>query len=149
MRTFPSYSGTAIVEFVVAMPILFVLLFVSAEFGRAFQQQNTLTKSVRDASRFLADRGRFGSTGTVFITPTVAAQARNLVVYGNAAATGTPILPGMDVADVTVAGTNDGEVTVQASYDYQPIFAQIPLLGGGSPIVPNYTFQADMTMRAL
>lgn len=149
MRNIRSHKGTAIVEFVVAMPILFVLVFVAAEFGRAFQQQNTLTKSVRDASRFLADRGRFGSTGTVFITPAVATQARNLVVYGNAAASGEPILPGMNVADVDVFGTNDGEVLVTASYDYQPIFAQISLLDWGLPIVPNYTFQADMTMRAL
>ena len=65
----------AIVEFALILPFLLLLTFIATEFGRAIWQYNTLTKSVRDAARYLSIQ-----------TPgTQIAEARNLMVYGNLA----------------------------------------------------------------
>ena len=46
--------GVAIVEFALILPFLLLLTFITTEFGRAIYQYNTLTKSVRDAARYLS-----------------------------------------------------------------------------------------------
>ena len=45
--------GVAAVEMAVVLPLILLLLFVTAEIGRGFMQYNTLTKSVRDSARYL------------------------------------------------------------------------------------------------
>jgi len=83
-------EGVAIVEFALILPFLLLLSIATAEYGRAIWQYNTLTKSVRDAARYLSIQ-----------TPgTHIAQARNLVVYGNLAGTGTPLAIGLSTSNV-------------------------------------------------
>jgi hypothetical protein len=63
---------------------------------------------------------------------------------------GTPILPGLSTADVTVtAAATPGDVQVSAVYDYSPIFTVVPLFGLGNDIAPNFTLRSETTMRAL
>ncbi|NEX61045.1 TadE/TadG family type IV pilus assembly protein [Noviherbaspirillum galbum] len=93
-------NGVALVEFALILPLLLILTFIVTEFGRALYQYNTITKSVRDAARYLSMQPP--NTGT--------AQARNLVVYGNTAGTGNPLALGLTAANVpdptwTQAGT--------------------------------------------
>src|SRR5687768_8127054 len=64
--------GVALVEFALILPFLLVLSIITFEFGRAIWQYNTLTKSVRDAARYLS----LQTPGTKI------AEARNLMVYG-------------------------------------------------------------------
>jgi Flp pilus assembly protein TadG len=78
-------SGVALVEFALVLPLLLIITLITTEFGRALYQYNTLTKSVRDAVRYLSVQ-----------TPgTNIDQAKNLVVFGSLSNTGTPLAIGL------------------------------------------------------
>lgn len=47
-------AGLAAIEFVLILPILLILAFTVIDFGRLLYQYDTLTKSTRDATRYLA-----------------------------------------------------------------------------------------------
>jgi Flp pilus assembly protein TadG len=114
-------KGVALVEFALFLPFLLVLSIITFEFGRAIWQYNTLTKSVRDAARYLS----LQTPGTKI------AQARNLMVYGNLGGTGTPLAMGLSTSHVPdptwqTAGTAPviNTVTVRISgYTFTPMFA--------------------------
>jgi Flp pilus assembly protein TadG len=134
--------GTAAVEFALILPLLLVLTLMVTELGRALMQYDTLTKSVRDAARYLSVQ-----------TPgTHQAQARNLVVYGNTAGTGTPLVPGLSLANVPAptwqpAGTVPAITTVTVQVTG---FTFTPMVGSvfGLSLGP-YTFGAiSATMRS-
>lgn len=99
--------GVALLEFALVLPFLLVLTFIVTEFGRAMMQYDTLAKSARQAARYLSVQ-----------TPgTKIAEARNLVVYGNTAGTGSPLVPGLTLANVPdptwqAAGSAPGITTV-------------------------------------
>ena len=142
--------GLAIVEFVIVVPICLMLVIATAEFGRAFLQYNTLTLAVRDGVRHLAGRALLGSTGTIDISGGLQQETQNLVVYGNIWGAGSPVLPGLTRADVTVADAGGGNVSVAAAYPYNPIFGFIPRFSFGSSIaVTGITLRSGVTMRAL
>lgn len=82
--------GVALVEFALALPLLLILTFITVEFGRALYDYNTLTKAVRDATRYLSMRA----------PQTNMLQAKNLVIYGNTAGSGSPLLPGLTLSNV-------------------------------------------------
>lgn len=77
--------GVALVEFALILPTLLILMFIVTELGRAVMQYNAVAKSVRDAARYLS----------IQLPGTKMAEARNLVVYGNTAGTGAPLVPGL------------------------------------------------------
>lgn len=87
--------GVAIVEFALVLPLLLLLTFITTEFGRAIWQYNTLTKSVRDAARYLSTQ-QPGSAAAV-------TTARNLMVYGNPAGSGDPLALGLSLSHVPAA----------------------------------------------
>jgi len=143
-------KGVAIIEFIIVLPIWLILIMATAEFGRAFLQYNTLTKSVRDGVRYVAANALVGSTGVVSINGTVMAQAQNLVVYGNTAGTGSAILPGLTTGAVTVANVGAGNVALSVIYPYASIFVFVPgFFYGGNTATNGYNLQAAITMRAL
>jgi Flp pilus assembly protein TadG len=116
--------GVALVEFALVLPVLLVLAFTVTEFGRALYQYNTLTKSVRDAARYLSMQ----------MPGTHIAEAKNLIVFGNTAGTGTPLARGLtlaNVADPTWQATPTGGVP-----------ATIPTVKVG---ITNYTFVPMVT----
>jgi Flp pilus assembly protein TadG len=132
--------GTAIVEFALLIPMLLLLTFIVIELGRALMEYNTVAKSVRDAARYLSIQ----LPGTKFT------EARNLVVYGNTAGTGSRLLTGLNtslVPDPTwqPAGVDPviTTVTVQVSgYTFTPQMSSV----FGIPLGP-FTFgpiQASM-----
>ena len=88
MRSRP--KGTAAIELALMMPILLLLTLVTTEFGRAIIEYNTVVKSVRNATRYLATR----------TTNTKTPEAKNLVVFGNTAGTGPALAPGLSIAKV-------------------------------------------------
>ncbi len=47
-------KGVALVEFALILPFLLLLSIMAIEFGRAIWEYNILTKSVRDAARYLS-----------------------------------------------------------------------------------------------
>ena len=143
-------TGVALVEFALVLPLLLLLTFIVTEYGRALYQYNTLTKSVRDAARYLS----------IQIPGTKITEAKNLVVYGNPAGTGTPLAIGLTSAKVEVvwnppAGASPviNTVTVQIGkaggtpaeqYTFTPLFASVFGVNFG-----NVTFAPiSATMRA-
>jgi len=140
--------GIAMVEFVIVLPILLMLVLATAEFGRAFMQYSTLTKSIRDAGRYAAANALKGSTSVVQITAALSTATSNLVVYGNVAGTGTALLPGLTPGNVSLTSTTPGTVVVSATYAYAPIFSSLPLFALGS-LSTSHALSAAVTMRAL
>jgi Flp pilus assembly protein TadG len=68
-------GGVALVEFALILPFLLLLSITAVELGRAIWQYDALTKSVRDAARYLSLQTPGDATRMT--------RARNLVVYGN------------------------------------------------------------------
>jgi hypothetical protein len=133
-------KGVAVLELALILPLMLVMTFVVTEFGRAIYQYNTLTKSVRDAARYLSVQ-----------TPgTQVTQAKNLVVYGNTAGTGTPLALGLTVSHVSdpvwqTSGSNPviSAVTIQITgYTFQSVFPSVFGLPLGA--VPFSNIRATM-----
>ncbi|SCZ60195.1 TadE/TadG family type IV pilus assembly protein [Thiohalomonas denitrificans] len=143
-----SQRGIALVEFVIVLPLLLILLMVTAEFGSMFYHYNTLTKTVRDGGRYLAEQATPDTTGEIILSDEVATTARNLVVYGEPGV-GEPLLEGLATADVSVTQVDTDHVQISAAYQYRPIFEILPVFGFGNDVGPGRTFQASVTMRAL
>jgi Flp pilus assembly protein TadG len=142
--------GLAALEFAIVLPVLLLLLLVTAELGRVMFQYNTLTKSVGAGARYLAANALPGTTGVISISAEVEATARNLVVFGSPGGGGTPLLPGLSTGAVSVVQTSATHVRVSAEYAYAPLFSEIPVFGlaTGSITVPA-TLRALAEMRAL
>lgn len=130
------------IELALILPLLLLLTFITTEFGRAVFQYNTIVKSVRDAVRYLSVQ-----TPGTHIT-----EARNLIVYGNTAGTGTPLARGLGPAHVSnpiwqTAGTNPviNTVTVRVSgYTFQPMVGNVFGIA-----FANFTYNdISATMRA-
>jgi Flp pilus assembly protein TadG len=141
--------GLAASEFVIVLPVVLLLLFATAELGRAFYQYNTLTKAVRNGARYLAEQATQGSTGVINITGAIAAATRNMVVYGNTAGGGEPLLESWSADKVTATVVDLAHIQVSATFTFQPLFGRIPTFGFGADIPLNFDFQSTVTMRAL
>jgi hypothetical protein len=128
--------------------VILLLLMATAELGRAFWQYNTLTKSVRDAVRYASGQGLYGSGGVVLLTDELRTAVQNLVVYGNSAGTGAPLLAGLTTSNVTLESPGDEDILVRTTYTYAPIFGLLPTFDGGG-IATIFDFEAVARMRAL
>jgi len=153
-RLTPAYRsaqrGTAIVEFAIAAPVLLLLMLATAELGRVLSHYNTLTKSIRDGARYAASKAALGSTGIVTVTPQLQSATANLVVTGDINGTGSPLLPGLAIGNVTLSDAGNGYVSVSVAYTYQPMLgATLPTFGLGRPISPAMPLNAAVVMRAL
>jgi len=111
--------GLQLVEAAIVIPIFLLLFAATAEFGRFFYEYTTLAKAVRAGARYY-------STNPVLAVERT--KAKNIIVYGNPAGGDSPILPGLNPADVvitTAGGTPclPNTVTVKiVGYQYEPIF---------------------------
>lgn len=118
--------GAALIELALIMPLLLLLTFITTEFGRAMYEYNSVVKATRDAVRYLSVQ-----TPGTHIT-----EARNLMVYGNTAGTGTPLARGLSLANVPAGscctwqsvGANPliNTVTVRiSSYTFHSLFPSV------------------------
>lgn len=83
-------EGVALIEFALILPLLIILVFLTTEFGRAYYQYNTITKGVREAARYLSVRAQGVDVP----------KAKNIIIYGNPAGTGSPLLAGLGLSNV-------------------------------------------------
>jgi hypothetical protein len=150
IRTYRRQQGIAMVEFTIVLPVLLMLLFAVTEIGRAIVRYNTLTKAVQDGARHAAAYALLGTTGQVTIDAQLQTEVRNIVVYGNRAGTGTPLLGGLLPGQVNLVDAGGDQIRVDVSYPYQPLFgAVLPNFGPGSSINTSFVMQASVSMRAL
>src|SRR6266480_3929649 len=85
--------GIQLVELAIVLPILLILFAATAEFGRYFYEYTTLAKAARIGTRYLV---------TAKVNCFEATQAKRLVVYGNIAGTGSPLIDGLTTDNVKV-----------------------------------------------
>ena len=90
--------GLQLVELAIVLPVLVLLFAAAAEFGRYFYEYTTLAKGTRVAVRYLA---------TTITNGDCDAAAKNLVVYGNFAGTGSPIVTGLATSNVEITRRDD------------------------------------------
>ena len=140
-------SGVQLLEVAIVLPILLLLFGAVAEFGRYFYEYTTVAKASRLGARYLASRSVNSASNYV-------GDAKNLVVYGNTAGGGTPVLPGLTTANVQViyAGGTSGipeTVTVRIiNYKHQPVFDLGKLLNN-TALTTNVDVKPSVTMRYL
>jgi Flp pilus assembly protein TadG len=140
--------GVQLVELAIVLPILLLLFAAVAEFGRYFYEYSTVAKSARLGARYLAAKSAVSNTTNW------QANAKNLVVYGNTAGTGSPILTGLSTANVTVTyqgGTAGVPDTVKVSivdYKHVSVFDLGKMLNTPS-LSLNVDVKPSVTMRYL
>jgi len=138
--------GVQLVEVALVIPVMLLLFGAVAEFGRYFYEYTTAAKAARVGVRFLASKSATSSTNYEL-------QAKNLVVYGNIAGTGSPVLPGMTIANVDVQYTGATSVpetiTVNiVGYQHQSIVNLGALLKNNA-LSTNVDVKPSVTMRYL
>lgn len=137
--------GIQLVELAIVLPIFIMLFGATAEFGRYFYEYTTLAKASRAGARYLA---------TSAVNSTEDAIAKNIVVYGNSAGTGSPILSGMTTGNVVISRQGGVPVLPQTvkvqitNFKHQPIFdlGQITKIDSLSL---NLAVKPSVTMRYL
>lgn len=135
--------GTQLVELAIVLPVMLALFGATAEFGRFFYTYATLSKATRSATRYLTVEPLGGTDE----------KAANLVVYGNTAGTGDPLIDGLttDHVDITRNGGSASMpqfITVRVEgYTYQPIFDLGALVGNPS-LSLNVDVSPSTTMRS-
>ena len=139
--------GLQLVELAITLPIMVLLFAAAAEFGRYFQEYTTLAKGSRVAARYLA---------TACINGADDSAAKNLVVYGNVAGTGSPIVNGLATTNVTIVRAVGGvatggfpeTVTVKIeNFNHTPLFNLGQLMGNSLSM--NIAVKPSVTMRYL
>lgn len=112
--------GSTLVEFAIGVTVFVTAMFAVLEFGRALWVHNALTDAARRGARY-ATMHSSGSVDAV----------KNVVVYGNPAGSGSPMLNDLSTANVDVTytnfGLNDGSVSVKIT-NYQFHFV-VPIIG--------------------
>jgi Flp pilus assembly protein TadG len=138
--------GVQLVELAIVIPIFVLLFAATAEFGRYFYEYTTLAKASRAGARYLA---------TAAVNSEEDGIAKNIVVFGNTAGTGSPILSGMTTGNVNIVRTGDTAVpitvTIQISdFEHQPIFdlgalIKVPALSLKIDVKPSATMRYLLT----
>ncbi len=135
--------GTQLVELAIVLPVMLALFGATAEFGRFFYTYQTMSKATRSAARYLTVEPLGGSDE----------QAANLVVYGNTAGTGDPLVEGLttDNVDITRGGGSGSMpqlITVRVEgFTYQPLF-DLGALVGNPGLSLNVEVSPSTTMRS-
>ncbi len=104
--------GNVAIEFAFIAPVFLAMMFGIVEAGRFYMIQSSLSRAVRDATRYAALHGSTAST------PATAASTQS-VLTGAA----TALQTGSITSSVTFSPDNKAgsTVTVSASYPWQPI----------------------------
>jgi Flp pilus assembly protein TadG len=139
--------GLQLVEVALVIPIMLVLFGAVAEFGRYFYEYTTVAKAARVGARYLVSKSV--SSGINY-----EAQAKNLVVFGNIAGTGSPVLDGLSVDNVQVqyvGGTSGIPALVKVSivnYPHKSVLDLGKLLNNAG-LSLNVDVKPSVTMRFL
>jgi Flp pilus assembly protein TadG len=139
--------GVQLIELAIVLPIMLLLFAAVAEFGRYFYEYTTVAKGARAGARYLAAKCATGSTTNW------QANGKNIVVYGNVAGTGSPILTGLDPVNVDVQyqgnpGVPDTVTVSLINYPHQSVFDLGRLLNNPS-LSLNIDIKPSVKMRYL
>jgi Flp pilus assembly protein TadG len=121
-------AGVQLVEVAIVIPVLLMLFGAVAEFGRYFYEYTTLAKAARVGARFMSEKTIRKTVSHDWVLDT-----KRLVVYGNTAGTGTPLMSNLSIDNVDVQFTGGTytppstgvptTVTIRIiNYTHQPVF---------------------------
>jgi Flp pilus assembly protein TadG len=121
--------GSTLVEFAIGVTVFLTAMFGVLEFGRALWVHNALSDAARRGARY-----------ATMHSPADSDQVKNIVVYGDPAGGGQPMLENLSTANVNVNynnfGLNDGTVSVSiTNYQFQFV---VPIIGT-TITMPSYT----------
>jgi len=124
--------GNSLVEFGVAMVVIFPLLAGTFHFGYSYFAYDNLETSVRAAARYASSRTYDSADEKP--SKEFASAVRNMAVYGNPAGGTRPVVPNLTTENVVVrvsfARGVPSEVSVQLSgYRIAGLFGSVPLSG--------------------
>jgi Flp pilus assembly protein TadG len=135
-------SGSTLLEFSIGATVFLTAMFGVMEFGRVLWTHNALSDAARRGARYAINQpastpAGVSVTGTN-VGPSVTA-IKNIVVYGNPAGTGQPLVNNLGTGNVNVTysnfGLGDGSVSVTiTSYQFQFV---LPIVGT-TISMPNY-----------
>jgi Flp pilus assembly protein TadG len=129
--------GTALVEFALIAPFLFLILFGIIDFGRALNYYNQVTQLAGQGARAAAVNRNPDGTA---ITSGSSLQNQLVTTY-----TAQPELKNGEVVCITQVPTNVGDpVTVKVSYR----FHFLPLVGAAAGALGGLTLSSTETERA-
>ncbi|HEX8000220.1 MAG TPA: TadE family protein [Pyrinomonadaceae bacterium] len=113
--------GSTLVEFAIGATVFFTAMFAVIEFGRALWTHNALADAARRGARYAVNHSTSDSIGV-----------KNMVVYGNQAGTGTPLVDNLKAENVQVLYSDFslGKGTVSVSIVNYKFQMAIPLVGG-------------------
>mgnify|MGYP003694470691 CR=1 FL=1 len=146
--------GVQLAELAIVLPILVTLFAATAEFGRYFYAYTTLAKAARIGTRYMA---------TAKVSCFEANKAKKLVVYGNTAGTGSPVIDGLttenvivsanaSLSDICAGGPIPGvpeTITVRIKeFKHDPLF-NLGALMNNSTFSLNVDIKPSVTMRYL
>jgi Flp pilus assembly protein TadG len=128
-------KGVAAVEFAIVLIPLLVIVTGITEFGRAMYYYATLAKAARDGARLMSTQ-----TPADINYASLKNQATCTVVYGNGTCSGTPLLPGLTTAMVSICDRSNCPATHANVSTGNGVMNLVTLTIGG----PNspYTFQS-------
>lgn len=142
-RSIARMRGAVAVEMALLLIPMLVLVFGVAEFGRAIYQYDTLTKSVRTATRYLSQVSPGSSSDDAEKFDKLKGEAICLAVYGDLTKCNseTPLVPGLVPSMVQVSTLPDVPTSSGAKitlikiciekFSFQFLLDPRTLLGGG------------------
>ena len=121
--------GATLVEFAIGVTVFVTAMFAVLEFGRVLWVHNALTDAARRGARYATMHSSTDSD-----------SVKNVVVYGDPAGGGQPLVNNLSTANVNVTynnfGLNDGTVSVSITgYQFQFV---VPIIGR-TITMPSYT----------
>ncbi len=124
-------QGVAAVEFVLCLPLIALMLFGTIDIGRLLFDYQAVSKSVRDATRYLTriDEVTLGLTCAGVTGAGPIAEARNLVLRGTIDAT-KPYLLGYWTDPLSIEVSCRGPIPnpdIAGSKTYQGFFSDKPI----------------------
>lgn len=144
-------KGVAMVEFAIALPLLLLLLFGIAEFGRMLFQYNSLLQASRDAGRYAASEAWNATLGKVDLSGDLQARVKSVAVYGvpSAQPGAATAVPGLTTSQVQVSALGSDHVQVSITYTFQPVIGAVLPSFTGDSVPLNVALTSSVVMRAL
>jgi hypothetical protein len=152
-------QGLAVVELVIAVPLILLVALAVTELGRGMYQYNTLSKAVHDGTRYLSDKARDGAGVVDFANISLLLEeTENLIICGTITrcGNGDELLPdfyskGIVEINPTASGfisdswgwsgvTDDIHVRITATYEFDALFEGLSELGYS--MVPKFEVTA-------
>ncbi|WOE81737.1 TadE/TadG family type IV pilus assembly protein [Pseudomonas protegens] len=143
--------GLAMIELALTLPLLVLVMFTFAEFGRMLFQYNSLIQASRDAGRYVAGQAWNATLGTLDLNATLIANTQNVAVYGIPAnPNGYPsIVPGLKPGSVSVSVVGTDHVQVSIAYTFVPLIGSALPAFYGSSAPLGLALTSTIVMRAL